>query len=189
MNLLPFAAATPPIQTISSGETASIALSSNVPGTTFSWTVVANGVSGASNGSGSLIAQTLSTTTSAPGTVTYTIIPTSPTGCLGSPLIAVVTVVHSLPPSNFRGEVRKNKFLTQTDIINQLNWNPSPDPSVVGYLIRGSDGSVATVPASGPYQVAFHNRHPHETYIYTLVAFTASGQESSPLTVTLRAKK
>lgn len=187
VNLLPFAAATPPSQTLLTGETTSIAISSNVPGTTFSWTAFASGVSGASNGSGSLIAQTLLLTTSAPGTVTYTITPTSLTGCPGSTLIAVVTVESFIPPpSDFRGKIRKDKFLTQTDIINQLSWKPSTDPSVVGYLIRGSDGSVAKVPASGPFKVDFHNRRPHQTYIYTVVAFTNSGQESSPLTVSLR---
>lgn len=187
VNLLPFAAATPPSQTIFSGEKASIALSSNVPGTTFSWTAFASGVSGASGGSGSLIAQTLSTTSNTPGTVTYTITPTGPTECPGSSLIAVVTVkprIPPLPPSNFRGKNRKDKFLTQTDLINTLSWQPSSDPSVTGYLIHGSDGSVAKVPASGPFTADMHNRHPHTTYIYTIVAFNESGQ-SSPLTISV----
>lgn len=107
MNLLPFGASTPCTQTISSGETTSIALSSNVPGSTFSWTVVENGVSGASSGSGTTIAQTLSATSSNPGTATYTITTTSSSGCSGSSFIAVVTVDPSstliLPPSNVRG--------------------------------------------------------------------------------------
>jgi hypothetical protein len=90
------------------------------------------------------------------------------------------------PPADFRGEVKKNKFATQTDIINLLQWEPSPNEAVVGYLVSGSDGSIANVDASGPFEAAFHNRHSHKTYTYTIVAFTASGQESSPLTVSLR---
>ena len=63
VNPTPTATATPSSQTICSGSTTSIALSSNVPGTTFSWTVMESGVTGASDGSGSSIAQTLTTTT------------------------------------------------------------------------------------------------------------------------------
>lgn len=90
------------------------------------------------------------------------------------------------PPSNFRGRVQKVKFASQTDIVNILHWNPSTDPAVIGYLIRGSDGSVAEVPASGPFRVIFHCRHAHETYTYTIVAFSEDGQ-SIPLTLDLRA--
>jgi len=46
---------------------------------------------------------------------------------------------------------------------------------------------AAEVGASGPFKVAFHNRKPDKTYTYTIVAFTKSGQESTLLTVSLRA--
>lgn len=93
-----------------------------------------------------------------------------------------------IPPSDFRGRVRTNKKLvTKKDIINKLHWEPSPDVAVVGYIIRGSDGSVAKVPASGPFKVAFHCRHFNKTYTYTIVAYNDLGQESSPLTLSLRA--
>lgn len=89
-----------------------------------------------------------------------------------------------VPPSNFRGNVTKVRFASQTDLVNQLTWAPSPDPSVIGYLIRGSDDSVAEVLSSGPYRVTFHCRDPHVVYTYTIVAFSADGQ-SAPLTVVL----
>jgi hypothetical protein len=75
-----------------SGTTTNIALSSNVAGTTFSWTASApSSISGFSNGTGNVIAQTLSNTSNAPHDVTYTITPTY-NGCAGSPLVVTVTV-------------------------------------------------------------------------------------------------
>ena len=88
----PVAIATPSSQTICSGSTTSIALSSNVSGATFSWTVVESGVTGASSGSGNSIAQTITTTAASTGTATYTVTPTSPAGCIGSPIDVIVTV-------------------------------------------------------------------------------------------------
>ncbi|WP_068468395.1 PKD-like domain-containing protein [Candidatus Protochlamydia phocaeensis] len=88
----PVVIATPANQTIVSGETTSILLGSNISGTTFSWTVSQNNVSGAANGAGTTISQTLITTANAPGTATYTITPISPQGCIGTPMQVVVTV-------------------------------------------------------------------------------------------------
>ena len=86
----PTVTATPSAQTIASGGTTAIALSSDISGTTFAWTVSQNGVTGASGGSGASIAQTL-TRTGAPGTATYTITPTSNT-VAGDAITVVVTV-------------------------------------------------------------------------------------------------
>ncbi|MBI5219816.1 MAG: gliding motility-associated C-terminal domain-containing protein [Bacteroidia bacterium] len=82
--------ATPNAQTICSGQSTSITLSSTFPSPTFSWTVVQNGVTGASDGSGSSIVQTL-TYIGPPGTVVYTVTPTSG-GCDGTPFNVIVTV-------------------------------------------------------------------------------------------------
>ncbi len=77
--------------TICSGETANIGLSSLQSGTTFSWVVVQNGVSGAQSGSGNSIAQNLFATGLLQGTATYTITPSN-NGCLGTPVSLVITV-------------------------------------------------------------------------------------------------
>ncbi len=91
VNPTPSATATPNAQSICSGNASSIALTSNVGGATFNWTVTQSGVSGASASSGSTIAQTLSTTGVVAGTATYTITPTAG-GCAGAPITATVTV-------------------------------------------------------------------------------------------------
>ncbi|MBC8883117.1 T9SS type B sorting domain-containing protein [Flavobacterium piscinae] len=68
-------------------------LSSNLTGTTFSWTVNQNGVAGATSDSGDQINQLLSATND--GTVTYTVTPFN-NGCAGSPIIIVVNV-YAIP--------------------------------------------------------------------------------------------
>jgi gliding motility-associated-like protein len=90
VNPVPVVLASPSAQTFCSGGTTNIVLSS-IAGTTFGWTVVQNGVSGASTGSGSSISQTLSTTGSISGTVIYTITPTLGT-CVGNPIIVTINV-------------------------------------------------------------------------------------------------
>ena len=81
-------------QNLCTGDTTNISLNSSIPGTTFSWTAVSSNVSGASNGTGNVINQVL--TSSGGGNVTYTITPT--TGiCTGNPVNVVVNVNSTLP--------------------------------------------------------------------------------------------
>ena len=91
VNVIPVAIATPLTQVFCSGGTTSISLSGSVPGTTFSWTASASGVTGALFGSGSTISQTLTTTGASLGTVIYTITP-SANGCSGDDIAVAVTV-------------------------------------------------------------------------------------------------
>lgn len=87
---VPVANATPASQNICSGGTTNIALSSVTAGTTFSWTVVQVGVSGATIGNGNVIAQSLVATGNVSGTATYTITPNN--GCDGTPIVVQITV-------------------------------------------------------------------------------------------------
>ncbi|HRK55285.1 MAG TPA: hypothetical protein PK185_15320, partial [Cyclobacteriaceae bacterium] len=88
---LPTAAASN--QTLCSGQATSIIISNpnSVPGTTYSWTVSSGAVTGASSGSGSMIAQTLVNSTLSPINVVYTITPQA-NGCNGPAISATVTV-------------------------------------------------------------------------------------------------
>jgi len=91
VNPIPVVTTTATQFTSCSGEPITIPLSETLSGTTFSWTVVQNGVSGASNASGNNIIQTLSTTSNNSGTATYTITPLQGT-CTGIPIIIQVKV-------------------------------------------------------------------------------------------------
>ncbi|MFL5762658.1 MAG: PKD-like domain-containing protein [Bacteroidia bacterium] len=91
VNPIPNVTATPVATTICSGNTASISMTSNVAGATFSWTVSQTGASGATAGSGSTISQVLNATGVTSGSVTYTITP-SANGCTGTPVTVTITV-------------------------------------------------------------------------------------------------
>jgi len=87
----PIVVATPASQAICSGLAPNVVLSSVVPGTTFSWTVVEAGVSGASAGSGAIINQPLTNTGLVNGTAIYTITPRA-NNCDGTPISVTITV-------------------------------------------------------------------------------------------------
>ena len=96
---LPTVIATPTAQTICSGDYTSIALSSDVPSTTFSWVATVTGgiVLGQSDGNGNAIAQPLTGT----GTVRYRVTPTGPAPnfCPGNFFDVFVTVNPPVSPS------------------------------------------------------------------------------------------
>ena len=76
-------------QSVCSNGTTNIALTSNVPGTVFTWNVVQTNVTGASPGTGNVIAQTLIATSI--GEAVYVITPTT-NGCPGTPITVRITV-------------------------------------------------------------------------------------------------
>ncbi|MDH4402920.1 MAG: hypothetical protein QE264_01585, partial [Flavobacterium sp.] len=91
VNPTPVAVATPTATTICSGSATNIPLTSLVTGATFAWTVVQNNVSGASDGNGTSIVQTITATSANPGSAIYTITPTA-NGCVGVPITVTINV-------------------------------------------------------------------------------------------------
>jgi hypothetical protein len=97
VNPFPVVTATPPSQSICSGTASSIALTSTIPGSTFSWTAAilttptGGTITGFSNGNGSSIAQTLTNTGTTAGVVRYLVTPAA-NGCSGPVLNVDVTV-------------------------------------------------------------------------------------------------
>lgn len=87
----PIATSSPMNQTTCSGIACNFALSSTVVGTTFTWTPFGSGTSGYSGGSGTVIAQMVTTPGPGNGSVTYTITPTA-AGCVGSNIVVNLTV-------------------------------------------------------------------------------------------------
>ena len=76
---------------ICSGSSTDIVLTSNVSGATFSWNAVGTNVNGSSNGSGTSINQTLTTTSDLVGEVVYTVVATA-NGCSGAPVEVRVNI-------------------------------------------------------------------------------------------------
>jgi len=86
VNQVPTVIATPNSLNIESGDSVTINLTSNIVGTTFTWTALNNQVSGATSGSGNTITDTITGS----GSASYTITPTN-NGCVGIPIIVAVT--------------------------------------------------------------------------------------------------
>jgi len=150
---MPVATATPASQAITSGGATSIALTSSIMGTTFSWTVVQTGVTGATSGSGTSIAQTLTLTGSAVGTATYTVTPTA-AGVAGTPISVVITVnmakttymadvkpimTASCGPCHLAGGTNPNKWdeytPTKTKITSIID-RVKREPGTTGFMPR-----------------------------------------------------
>lgn len=149
----PVATATPLSQVISSGETTAIQLSSDIAGTTFSWTVVQNGVSGATSGSGPLIAQVITLSGTAAGTATYTVIPTA-NGVAGNAITVVITVnvakttylanvksifTTSCTPCHLAGGANPNKWDDYAQAkakINSILDRVKREPGATGFMPR-----------------------------------------------------
>lgn len=62
------------------------------------------------------------------------------------------------PPVNLRGKQLKNKFLTQTEYVNQISWDPSPSLGVVKYEIYRNGVKIAVVAASRQLVYEDHNQ-------------------------------
>lgn len=91
VNPRPVGTTTPTSQTLCSGVACNFVSSSTVAGTTYTWAAFGSGVTGHSAGSGSVIAQSVSTTSASTGGVTYTVTPTA-AGCVGTNMIVNLTV-------------------------------------------------------------------------------------------------
>ena len=138
-----------------SEQTTAINLTSNVVGTTFDWTVVQNGTTGATSGSGAVINQILTTTTAIAGTATYTITPLA-NGCVGSPFQITVTV-HPLPnPIINDGVICLNSNSSNQSYLLDTNLNSS-DYSFVwtlnGNVIPNATGNTYNATQIGTYTV------------------------------------
>ena len=183
VNPIPNVIANPVSQTFCSGSATLITLTSNVSGTTFTWTVIQTGVTGASNGSGSSIAQTLTTTGNIPGTATYTIIP-SANGCNGIPLNITVTVnptptVTATPPTQ---TVCSGTTITQIDITNPNNvsgttfsWTRTNTGVLTGIAGSGSGSSI-----SGTLT---NSTNSQQTTTFTITATAGSCTSSTTVSV------
>jgi len=125
----PVATSTPSSASICSGTAPGLALTSNVAGSSFSWTVLqGSGISGGSDcpsSCGTSIAQTLTNSGTTAGTATYTITP-SANGCAGNSITAIVTVKPipsgSASPQTICGGATTSVTLNSTVSGSSFTW-------------------------------------------------------------------
>jgi hypothetical protein len=181
VNPLPDVVAAPASETICSGTTSNINLSTSngVAGATYSWTVVQSNVSGATSGFGTSINQTLTATTSSAGTATYTITP-SANGCTGTPIVVVVTVspvpnVVALPASQTicSGATTSVALSTTNGVAGATYSWTRVDAGVSGVLVGSGPSINETLTATGSTA---------GTATYTITP-AAGGCNGTPITV------
>ena len=183
VNPTPVAVATPATQTICSGSAiTTIALSGAVAGTTYTWTrdntAIVTGI--AASGSGD-ISGSLTNTTTAPVTVTFTITPTA-NGCTGTPVTATV-VVNPTPDAVATpalqticsGNAITTIALTGNVAGTSFSWTRDNTASVTGIAASGSgdiSGSLVNT-TSAPVTVTF------------TITPSANGCTGDPITATV----
>ncbi|MBI5218023.1 MAG: gliding motility-associated C-terminal domain-containing protein [Bacteroidia bacterium] len=172
---VPDVIATPSSQTICTNGSTNINLSSNVSGTTFSWTYSTVDIIGASDGTGTNISQVLGNTATAPATITYIITP-SYTTCNGSPLNVVVTVnpypnVIPTPPSDTicSGDMT-NISLSSNVPSATFTWTVTENGVSGGFASGGGTLAQTLTYISSPATA---------TYIITPTAFSCTGVDDT----------
>lgn len=179
VNPTPNVVATPSSATICSGSSTSIALTGAVTGTTFAWTLgTVTGVTGASAGSGTTIAQVLNTSGASPGSVQYIITPTA-NGCAGTPVTVTITV-NPVPfatatpsPSSICSGASTAITLSSFTAGTTFTWTA---PGYTGSVTGGSAGSGTSIA-----QILTNSGTTSGTATYTITP-SAAGCTGAPIT-------
>ncbi|WP_264537901.1 T9SS type A sorting domain-containing protein [Flavobacterium sp. N1736] len=174
VNTLPVATATPASQTICSGTSPNIALTSTPPGATFAWTVAtaSGSVTGATASSGTSINQALTGN----GTVIYTVTPTL-NSCPGTPITVAITVnplpVATATPSSqtICSGSATNIALTSTPTGATFAWTATSTGTASGASASSGTSIAQTLTGSG-------------TVTYTVTP-TINGCPGTPISVVI----
>lgn len=89
-----------------------------------------------------------------------------------------VPPIHPLPPSCFKGCVRKNKCSSASEYILKATWHPSPSPRVVFYRIYKGKRLVEQVPNEPPliFITSLHSKYSARKFFISAV--NSDGLES-----------
>ena len=92
-------------------------------------------------------------------------------------------------PTQVRGCKTQNAFLTQTEYVNVLTWQPPTRSTAVKYVIYRdaalTDVAGTVLATANPLQFLDRNRNPRATYTYYIVAFDAAGNSSPAAVITV----
>ena len=119
-------------------------------------------------------------------TYTYYIVAVDSSG--GTSVASVITVTQLCDYAlsnlvNPRGCQAKNVFLTQTELVNVLTWQPPTTGTPVRYILYRdaalTDVAGSVLATANPLEFVDRNRRPGVTYTYYIVAVDASGNTSA----------
>lgn len=156
-----------------------------VSGTTFSWTVSAPNITGASAWSGTSINQTLSQSTNVNQTATYTITPTA-NGCSGTPVAATVTIK---PVPNASVSLPTQTICSGAAMTNVTISNPNVvSGTTFAYTVSAPNISGASGGSTNPInQTLTNSTNTNQTATYTITP-TASGCNGSAIAASVTLK-
>ncbi|GIV36254.1 MAG: hypothetical protein KatS3mg032_0633 [Cyclobacteriaceae bacterium] len=154
----------PTSQTICSGTTPTITLTSTIPGSTFNWVVksISGLITGANNGSGSTINNVLVNNGTTPGTVTYEVRATGPAAlgsCVSDPVDVVITVNPAPTANNVLQTVCSDNPGGNTFFINLTTLQPSVN-SGGGVTFSWFEDLALTMPIGTPTAYTLTNGVP-----------------------------
>jgi uncharacterized protein (TIGR02145 family) len=183
INPRPAVTSSPPEQAICSGITTNLLLSGDVAGTSCSWKVytTATNLSGYSDGSGPLIAQTITNSGYTIDTVTYRIAGTA-NGCTGDSTDVQVVVypvadVLFTPPSQSLCSGETTSLSIASNVANtSFTWTATPSGSTVSGYAPGSGTLIQQTLVNSSYTI------PTVTYTVTPVANGCTGTPNTVVT-------
>lgn len=88
-------------------------------------------------------------------------------------------------PTNFRGESLKNNFCVASEFYNQLTWTTTSTTPFTNYLLYRNGSLIATL-SSEISSYEDHNRPPHQSDTYSLVALNSFEKKSTPATTVVK---
>jgi len=182
---------TPTSQTICTGNATNIAISSNISNTAFTWAPVltsGSGTSGFANGSGAVIAQAITNTSSAPSVVTYTITATANL-CVNSMTTVAITVNPAPVVAGQTKSVCSGAPIAIT-LGASTNGVAATTYTITNIQTNGLTASAGS-PATGTGLAAnvlvddvwTNTTLTPEHVIYTVVPVSASGCSGAPFTI------
>lgn len=101
---------------------------------------------------------------------------------------SINVIVGVLPPQDFNGIQKANKFLNGTEYINVLTWKASLSSNVISYKIYRDaqlTDLVAEIPSTQPLIYFDRNRTKNKPYTYYIVAVSATGVSDAVSTTVL----
>ncbi len=97
---------------------------------------------------------------------------------------AASTLAALEPPTSASGQRIANRFLTQTNLVNQLRWTASPSANVTMYKIYRNGTLIATV-SSSTFTYTDSRGSNSASVTYEITAINALGDESLPIPFTV----
>ncbi|MES2591621.1 MAG: T9SS type A sorting domain-containing protein [Bacteroidota bacterium] len=163
--MAPVITATPSSQTICSGDSTVINLSSTDPNSTYAWTVTQSGVSGAAPGSGNFIQQALANTGSASGSVDFII--TNNNGCAGNTVVVTVSVLNCGQSFSYPSATFCQSGLNPTPTINITGGTFSSTPA--GLSLDSSTGTIDLASSAvGTYSLVYTHGGVSDAITFTI---------------------